>query len=355
MQDGLPSLEASTATIRSALMVIDAHAVSIALLVDPDARLVGIVTDGDVRRALLSGASLDQPVAPFVTRNPMTVSQRDSRAQVLDLMLSRSMTQIPVVDDQGRLSGLHTLRSILGRESKSIPALILAGGRGSRLGHRTAQTPKPMMRVAGRPIVERLIDHLVGYGIHNITLSVAYLSEVIIDYLGDGSDRHCTIDYLIEDPLSPRGTGGPVVDFVRSRSSLPGSLLVLNGDLVTDINMDWLLSEHSERGADMTIGTHSHTQEIPYGVVRKDNDGWVAEIQEKPVLEFPVNAGIYVLNPEVVKQFPDQGEIPMTDIVEACLRDGGRVWPYSSSADWADVGTPSDLAQARGLLNVEDV
>ena len=124
-----------------------------------------------------------------------------------------------------------------------------------------------------------------------------------------------------------------MVDFVRSRSSPPDSVLVINGDLVTDINIDWLLNEHSKRGADITIGTHTHTQEVPYGVVRKDNDGWLTEIQEKPVLEFPVNAGVYVLNTKVVKQFPNQGEIPMTDIVQVtcprlvhqCLCESGVV------------------------------
>jgi len=346
----LPLLTETAPSIRAALEVIDGFALNAALIVDAHRNLIGIVTDGDLRRALLGGASLDGSVVPFMTRNPEVVGEWESRASVLDLMLSRGIDQLPVVDANGKLAGLHTLRELLGRGVKETPTLILAGGRGTRLGRETRSVPKPMLRVAGRPILERLINHCVGFGFTNITLSVAHLADDIIAYFGDGNHFGCQITYLHDREGEPRGTGGPFVDFVRSRPNCGDPILVINGDLVTDANLSSLVESHDDAGALMTIATYDYMHEVPFGVVEAEASGFIRQVEEKPLLSVPVSAGMYAISPAAAQGLPDEGPIPMTEVVRKLLAQGSKVLAFPITTDWLDVGSPGDLRKARGSL-----
>lgn len=352
MNDGsgteLPVLQAGQATIWQAMQAIDQYAMNIVLVVDKSERLIGLATDGDLRRALLSGAEFHDSVLPFVETKPITADFGESRAVVLDRMLSRGIEQIPVIDPSGRIRGMHVMRELIGRQQKTNSALILAGGKGSRLGRQTQQIPKPMTHVAGRPILERLIDHLVGFGISDITISVGHLADVVVGYFGDGTRHGCRISYLREDPEEPRGTGGPFVDLVNSAVSMSEPVLVLNGDLVTNADLESLVEEHKLNKADVTVAMHIYAREIPYGVIREREPGWVSSIEEKPVLEMPVSAGIYVIQPHVAYGMPRSGELPMTHLIAKCLTRGGRVRSFAIQSEWHDIGTPEDLAKARG-------
>ena len=346
----LPIVYGAAPSIRSGMEVIDKCSVNAALVVNNDMTLLGVATDGDLRRALLRGASIEDSLIPFMTANPVTAQANESRSAVLDLMMSRSIDQVPVLDSAGRVLGLHTLRQLLGRESKRNSTLILAGGRGTRLGRETRRVPKPMLRVAGRPILERLINHCVGFGFTNITLSVAYLADDIIAYFGDGDHFGCQIRYLHDRESEPRGTGGPFVDFVRSRPNCDDTILVINGDLVTDANLSSLVDGHDDAGALMTIATYDYVHEVPFGVVEADASGFICRVEEKPLLSVPVSAGIYALSPEAAHGLPDKGPIPMTEIVRKLLAQRSKVLAFPITTDWLDVGSPSDLRKARGAL-----
>lgn len=344
---GLPVVPGPAPSIRLGMEVIEEYSLNAALVVGDDRTLLGVVTDGDLRRALLRGASVEDSLIPFMTDSPVTAREDESRSAVLDLMLSRSIDQVPVVDSTGRLLGLHTLRHVLGRDEKQNPTLILAGGRGTRLGRETKDLPKPMLRVAGRPILERLINHCVGFGFTRITLAVSYLAHEITAYFGDGQDFGCEITYLYDRDGEPRGTGGPCVDFVRSAPDSEVPILVINGDLVTDANLSALVSSHDESGAHLTIALHDYAYEVPFGVVEIDESGSIRQVKEKPLLSVPVSAGIYVLSPKVAQGLPDRGFLPMTEIVRQLLSKGARVRGFRVANDWLDVGSPSDLQRAR--------
>jgi dTDP-glucose pyrophosphorylase len=337
------------ATIRDAMQRIDRGAAEVALAVDDAGHLRGVLTDGDVRRALLSGASLDDPVEPHVSTSPTTVRAGSDRAAVLDLMRARSIAHVPEVDGEGRLTGLHLLRDVVGPATLPNLAVVLAGGRGTRLGSLTRDVPKPMLEVAGRPILERIVLHLVGGGIRRIALSVAYLAERITEHFGDGSDFGCEITYLHEDPDRPLGTGGPL-RLVLDEHGLPADpLLVMNGDLLTSFSVSGLLGAHDAAGAALTIGCKDYVHDVPFGVVATDPDsGEVTALEEKPRTTWTVSAGTYVVAPALLDRIPPGELFPITELARGCLERGERVlgWPLEGS--WQDIGRPDELRSARG-------
>lgn len=331
----------STGTLRDAALAIGAGRLGIALVLDAEGRLVGTVTDGDIRRAILENAALGDSVTRCARGKFCSVSPQTGRAEVLDLMHAHGISQIPVLDESGKVLGLHTMRGISGIEEKPNMAVIMAGGRGSRLGELTQKTPKPMLKVAGRPILERLILHLVGHGIRKIYLSVHYLAGVIEDHFGDGKALGCRIEYLREE--EPLGTGGCL-------SLLPEKpaqdILVCNGDLVTQVDFDAMLRFHAGENFAATVGASPYTHTIPFGVLRRNGD-CLASIEEKPVLAHEINAGVYVLSPEVVAGIPHRF-FPITEAISSLLEKQQPVGIYSIEDDWIDVGERDQLMKARG-------
>jgi dTDP-glucose pyrophosphorylase len=338
------------ATIRDAMGAIDRGTVALALVVSPEGRLLGTVSDGDIRRALLSGSGLDDKVGPKVTRRPQIVSPDVGRADVLDLMRARSIAQVPVVDDAGRLVGLHVLRELIGATERPNLAVVMAGGRGTRLAPLTDEVPKPMITVAGRPILERLVLHLVSYGIRRIFLAVNYLGRVIEEHFGDGSALGCDIGYLREAPERPLGTAGALSLLRRSVPTPEHPLLVMNGDLVTQFSVAGLLGAHNRSGAVGTVAVRSYTHEVPYGVVETGDSGFVRRVIEKPVQSWMVNAGVYVLEPGLLARVPDDREYLMTTLLDDCAARGETVAVWEIDSDWVDVGQPGELRRSRGEI-----
>jgi len=331
------------ASVLDALRTLESNAQGIVFVCDEDLRVLGVLTDGDLRRALLRGVSVDGRILHDVmSREFVSVPPSADRAHVLDLMLARNVAQIPIVDAEGRLVGLHTMREIIGEAPRSNRAVIMAGGKGTRLRPYTESLPKPMVRVAGRPMLERLVLHLVGHGIRDIYLSVNYLSDVVEKHFGDGSPFGCSITYLREE--SPLGSGGAL-------SLLPPDiadpLLVMNGDLVTQIDFGRFLDFHTNGRFAATMGLHAHKVELPFGVAEVSGTNLLG-LREKPTERFLVNAGLYVLSPEVLRYVPSGEEYPITELFYACLRDGLSVGAYYIDDDWMDVGRPSDLERANG-------
>lgn len=335
-----PVAVALDASIREAMKRIDDNALGIVLVVDGAQRLIGTVTDGDLRRALLGGAALDSAILPFVQRKFTWVTNRMSRVEVLELMKALRLSQIPVLDAEGRLVGLHLLHGLLGGEPKPNWAVILAGGLGTRLYPLTTKVPKPMLKVAGRPILERLVLHLVGSGIREIFLSVNYLAHVIEDYFGDGSQYGCRIRYLRED--EPLGTGGPLA-LLPATPSEP--VIIMNGDLVTEVNLDSLLQFHVQGNYAATVCVRPYLHQVPFGCVVVQ-EGRVMRLEEKPMLTQMINAGIYVVSPPLLARVPRKFS-PITRLFEECIENGERVGAFLLEHEWIDVGMAEQLKLAR--------
>lgn len=330
-------------TLWDALQVIDKGACGICLLVGPDQRLLGTVTDGDIRRALLKGATLQDRIEPHAPKAFTSAHVRTPRAEVLDLMQARQIHQVPIVDDEGRLKGLHLLHEIIGSAPRPNWAVIMAGGKGTRLGELTRSTPKPMLKVAGRPILERLVLHLVGSGIRRIFISTNYLAGQIEEHFGDGARFGCQIEFLREQPDEPLGTGGSLA-LLPEAPAVP--VFVCNGDLVTQVDIAGLLEFHAEGGQLATIGVRGYTHEIPFGCLEV-SDGRVTSLVEKPALSQLINAGIYVLDPTLVARVPRR-HFPITELFEEALRRGDPVGAFEIADEWIDVGQREQLKQARG-------
>jgi dTDP-glucose pyrophosphorylase/CBS domain-containing protein len=343
--DRLP-LAAVDSSLLDALSVIDRGALSICCLVDADNRLRGVLTDGDVRRALIAGRPLSAPALDVATTKPHTVQAGTPRAHVLDLMTAWRVSAIPEVDASGRVDRVHSLSDVVGPAALPNTAVVMAGGKGTRLGELTRHVPKPLMTVAGRPIIEWIVLGLVGDGIRRILVSVNHLADQIIDHLGDGARLGADVGYLREDPACPLGTAGSLV-LIEDRPREP--LLVMNGDLMVDFDAPALLRFHEHTESRITVGVRRYAHKVPFGVIEHDDEHRIRRMVEKPELTVPINTGVYCIEPDLIDLVPRGTMSHMPDLVQRCLESGQRVSAWELSSDWIDVGTPADLASARGI------
>lgn len=330
-------------SLLQALKIIDGGGVEIAFVAD-GGKIVGTLSDGDIRRALLRGETLEsRSVRRAMRRDFMFVTPAVGRAEVLDMMRARYISQVPVLDAAQRMVGLHLLQELLGAVDRPNWAVIMAGGEGVRLRPLTEHVPKPMLTVAGRPILERLVLHLAGYGIREIFLSVNYLGHVIEEHFGDGARFGCKIRYLREN--QPLGTGGPL-------SLLPkipaDPVLVLNGDLVTQAEIDRILDAHEAGGYDATMCVRPYQTEVPFGVADV-RGGRLLGFREKPTEQLLVNAGIYVLSAPALRRVPKGKVYPITAIFEESLAKKRPIGAHLIAGEWMDVGRHEELKRARGL------
>lgn len=332
------------ATLLEAMRAINIGGYAFACVIDTKKRVVGTLTDGDIRRALISGASLESRCLRKTMRHPFVfVGPHATRAEILDMMRARNIEHVPVLDRSGKLVGLHLLHDLIGGRQRPNWALIMAGGKGERLRPLTLTVPKPMVAVAGRPILERLVLHLVGSGIRRIFISVNYLSHVIEGHFKDGARFGCRIEYLREKAVM--GTGGALS--LLPKPSDP--VLMLNGDLLTQVDIGGMLDFHTAGDYAVTLGTRSHEIVVPFGVAQVRGARLIG-LREKPVERMLINSGIYVLSPRAVRLVPKGREYPVTDLVQTCLRRRLPVGAYYITEDWQDIGRPDELRKARGEL-----
>ena len=329
-------------SLRDAMQVITDNWREVALVADDALRVLGVITDGDIRRGLLSGLTLESPAVSVMTKDYVSVSIDLDRASVLDLMKARSIRHVPVVDAERRLVGIHFLEALIGTDEKPNVAVIMAGGEGRRLRPLTDTIPKPMVHVAGRPILERIVLHLVNYGIRRIFIAVNYLAQMIEAHFGDGARFGCAIEYLHEG--SQLGSGGALSLLPKD---LAHPLLVMNGDLVSQFDVARLLDYHARHRALATIAARHHRVDIPFGVIEEKKSRLVS-LSEKPSMHILINAGIYVIDPSLLVRIPPGTFYPMTNLFDRLLADGGAVAVYRIEEDWIDVGRRADLSRANG-------
>jgi len=336
---------AADATLREAVRVIEQTRKFIVAVVDADGKLLGVISDGDIRRALLAGNALDSPAANAMTRNPIVVSSADSPDSWLAMMTERGVGAVPVVDAAGRFARVvqiydfaDTQRSWTGGQGFSA-AVIMAGGEGRRLLPITLDRPKPMIDIGGVPLLERQVRAMVRSGLKRIFIATNYLGHVIEDHFGDGAEFGVQIGYLRE----PRklGTAGALSLLPEG---LPGPIMVINGDVLTTVDFGKLLEYHRETDAFITVAAIMHRVVIPFGVLRLDGHRAVA-IEEKPLESYLCNAGIYVLGSNALKLISSDTHIDMTEVVTKAIGEQRRVSVFPIHEYWADIGSPGDLKQ----------
>jgi dTDP-glucose pyrophosphorylase len=336
---------AADATLREAFEAIDAGAIEIALVGDEERRLVGVVTDGDLRRALLRGTTIDDPIDPIVARKPVTAPVGTPIAELLALMDARAVTQVPLMDEAGCVADVAFLRELLreapGATADDSKVVIMAGGEGRRLRPLTDDTPKPMLKVGDRPLLETVLGQVRESGFNKVLMAVGYRADVIKDHFGNGGEFGVDIEYVQED--EPLGSAG-ALQLVRDQLDEP--FIVLNADLLTNVNLGALLAFHREEGNVVTIGVRQYVLQVPYGVV-DIQDGAVAGLREKPTESYFVNAGLYAVSPAAVKLLPAElRQFHMTDLVDAALAAGERVGSVPVREYWLDIGQLADYDRA---------
>ena len=341
MYPSIPSLQLTPRTsLREALRIIDQGASQIALVVDEKQRLLGTLTDGDIRRGLLDGETLDTPAERLMNRQFRFVRSGEDQAVVLEMMRQEVLSQIPVLDERGRVVELLLLLELLKPSLVPNAVVIMAGGKGTRLRPHTEHCPKPMLPVNGKPMLEILIKQCIDSGFSQFYLSVNYLKDQIIEHFQDGKRWGVSINYLVED--QPLGTAG-------SLQLLPATVqdpfLVINGDVLTRLNTSQLLRFHIEHKAAATLCVREHITTLPFGVVQTDGVE-LAGFEEKPSYRQLVNAGVYVINPQLLALLPNKQAIDMPTLLQSAQRTGYRVAVCPIHEYWLDVGRPETLRQA---------
>jgi dTDP-glucose pyrophosphorylase len=331
-----------SASIRETIQLIDASAMQIALVVADDGKLAGTVTDGDIRRAILAGVSLDEAVEKIMNRQPSVCRQEDGREAILARMQTRRLRHMPIVDDEGYLVSLQALDEFVAPAMRENVVVLMAGGVGSRLRPLTEDCPKPMLKIGGRPILETILLNFIEHGFRRFYISVNYKSDAIMDYFGDGSKWSVDIQYLRES--QKLGTAG-ALSLLPERPAHP--VLVMNGDLLTKVNFSQLLDFHFSHNAPGTMCVREYDFQVPYGVVRIDNH-CIVGIDEKPVQRFFVNAGIYVLEPEALAHIPANTYFDMPSLFEKLIEQKKDALVFPIREYWLDIGRLADYDRANG-------
>lgn len=341
------ALIAADVSLQQAITCLNESSVQIALVVAPDGSLLGTVTDGDVRRGLLRGLTLVSPIDSIVHRDPLVVPPRLTLDAVMQIMKVNKVHQLPIVDDDRKVLGLYLWDELITPTQRPNLMVIMAGGKGSRLRPHTENCPKPLLRVAGKPMLEHIIERARSEGFQRFAICVHYLGHMIEDYFGDGSRWGIRIDYVRE--TTPLGTAG-AIGLLEPR---PGSaFLVSNGDVLTDIRYGELLDFHRRYGAAATMAVRQHEWQHPFGVVHTRGVD-ITGMEEKPVSRTHINAGIYVLEPQALDVLEPGEPCDMPTLFMRLLQKSARVIVYPMHEPWLDVGRPDDYSSAERVTRGE--
>jgi dTDP-glucose pyrophosphorylase len=324
-------------TLRQTLVCLEESAMQIALVLDVSDKLLGVITDGDVRRAILRGLDMNTLAPNFMAPNPQCANTNDSRAMVLNRMRSESLQHMPILTDNGILVDL-----VLFENKETLPnnVVLMAGGSGIRLRPLTTDVPKPMLQVGNRPILETIIDQLHNFGFKNFHISLNYLGDQIVKYFDDGSQWGISIKYLKED--RPLGTAG-ALSLLETSSIEP--VIVMNSDLLTKLDFKQLLNFHNSHNSSLTVCVRDYNYVLPYGVVEV-NGQTLLTIKEKPQKKVLVNAGIYILDNKVLNLIAPDAPMDMTDVIRELINKQDHPSVYPIHEYWIDIGQKQDFQRA---------
>jgi dTDP-glucose pyrophosphorylase len=333
------------ANIQQAISNLDQVAVKIVLVVNEAGELEGTISDGDIRRGLLKGLDLNSLITNVIHRNALVVPPEMTREMVMQLMVANKIQQIPVVDEHRHVVGLHLWDEIATPPVRSNLMVIMAGGMGTRLRPHTENCPKPLLPVAGKPMLEHIIEHAKLEGFSHFVLAVHYLGHMIEEHFGNGEQFGVKIDYLREQ--TPLGTAG-ALGLLSPRPN--AAFVVTNGDVITDIRYGELLDFHVRHDAAATMAVRVHEWQHPFGVVQTQGVEIVG-FEEKPIARSHINAGVYALDPDALNALPCESRCDMPTLFEHLQEQSRRTVAYPMHEPWLDVGRPEDLRHANGQLN----
>ena len=328
------------ATIKEALGIIDSGAMQIALVVDDNDKLLGTLTDGDIRRGILRGLDLDSSIETIVFKEPAIAKISSTKEEILKIALSKKLHQIPIVDDNGIVLDLKEIEELVEPKIKTNRVILMVGGLGTRLRPLTQDMPKPMLKVGNKPILQTIVEKFAEYGFVNITMCVNFNASIIRDYFGDGKEFGVNIDYVLEEKRM--GTAG-ALSLLKERPSEP--FFVMNGDLLTNVNFEHIFNYHTLHKATATMCVREYDYEVPYGVV-KMNDNKITAIAEKPVQKFFVSAGIYMLSPEILDLIPKNEFYDMPALFEKLIKLSKNVISFPIREYWLDIGRMEEYQRA---------
>jgi dTDP-glucose pyrophosphorylase len=338
--DPIPLEVSPETSILQTLEVIGRGGYQIALVVDSTRRLLGTVTDGDVRRSILRKVALDGPVGGIMNPHPIVGRSNEGASSILEKMKSKALRQIPIVDDTGRVLSLQVIDQLISTEIQENWVVLMAGGEGRRLFPLTEKLPKPLLPVGNKPILETIVANFADHGFRNIFISVNYKADLITDYFGSGDKWGAKIRYLKEDQRL--GTAGPL-QLLPEPPKVP--IIVMNGDLLTTVNFRQLISFHEAQKADVTVGVREFDFEVPYGVIHMKGEK-VVGLEEKPLQRFYVAAGIYVISPHVLNRIPKNQPLDMPELISGLIAEKGAVSAYPIREYWIDIGRMDDFQKA---------
>lgn len=329
-----------TSTVRDALQIINNGAMQMAIVTDDQGKLLGTLTDGDIRRGLLDGLSLGDTVETILHTTPTVATLSDTKEDILKKALNKKLHQIPIVDDQYRVLGIQEINDLIQPATKPNMVVLMVGGLGSRLRPLTEETPKPMLKVGNKPILQTIVERFAEYGFSKIIMCVNYKSHIIQDYFGDGSAFGVTITYIFEEERM--GTAG-ALSLLKTLPNEP--FFVMNGDLLTNINFDHLCNYHLAQNAMATMCVREYDFQVPYGVVNMEGNT-ILSIQEKPVHKFYVSAGIYMLSPDVIRYIPKNQFYDMPSLFETLIQQQQKALSFLIREYWLDIGQMEEYERA---------
>ena len=328
--------------VAEAIKVLDRDDSRIVLVVEEDNKLVGTITDGDIRRGLLKGCSLDALLSDVMNPDPKVGSVGDDRKVTERRMVNLSVRQMPIVDADRVVRGLKTLQQLNERKTFKNPVFIMAGGFGTRLLPLTNDVPKPMLKIGGKPILERILEGFIKSGFSEFYISTHYKAEIVKNYFGTGERWGVDIHYVFEDV--PLGTGGALGLLPDSITKLP--IIMMNGDILTNIDYRKLIEFHDDLKGIATVCVKEYDIQVPYGVVEGEKHQ-VKKIVEKPVRRFFVNAGIYVLNPILLDGKDGSSYLDMPSFLEELIEQGKKVSMFPIHEYWLDIGQMDEFERAQ--------
>lgn len=335
-----------TDTVKDAINVLNLEALGIVMVSDEDNHLLGTVTDGDVRRALIHNQTMNTPLVDVMHTNPIYAFGDGERVEIMAMMQENNILQLPILDKKERIIGIETLQGLLKRNRNDNPVILMAGGFGRRLRPLTHDTPKPLLNIGGKPILETILNQFIDCGFYNFFISVHYKADMVQDYFGDGGKWGVNIQYMIEE--YPLGTAGALGLFPADMVNQP--VILMNGDLLTKVNFENLLSFHQEHEKPAaTMCVREYDFQVPYGVIKAEGHR-VCNIIEKPTHKFFVNAGIYVINPIIFNDVNGDEYLDMTDLLKTKIQAGHNVNMFPIHEYWLDIGRMEEFEQGQSDL-----
>ena len=327
------------ASIKQALKVIDKGAIKVAVVLSDDGLLLGMLNDGDIRRALLKGMSLGDSIAGIINKHPVVANINDTKERILELANEKKLHQIPIISN-GKLIGIQDIREFLAPKNKPNKVILMVGGLGTRLRPLTNDVPKPMLDVGNKPILHTIVENFAKYGYTDIIMCVNYKSEIIKEYFGNGDKFGVKIEYVLENQRM--GTAG-ALSLLQKRPK--DDFFVMNGDLLTNVNFEYLHEYHKDSNALASICIRKYEMQVPYGVVNVRANK-VTSIEEKPTQSFFVSAGIYMFSPIVLDFIPKGVFYDMPTLFSELLKHDFPIHPFPIREYWLDIGRMDEYRRA---------